>query len=190
MNKKLVLASLAASALAASVALTARSRDSRNPFDIFEQLLQNEFPTMMVLPSGMGELNPRHRTAETATEYIYEFDMPGRTNDEVNVEAEPESRLLHVSIKGRSSQHSENNKNGHVTRSYSSMHETSESFRLPPDADAKKLTASAENGLLTIRVGKMIMAENKGRIAIPVTSSVTSPESTSSAEAESESEAR
>lgn len=160
MNTRITLLTCAVACAAACTSVHAR----RDPFEAFERLWGMDIPAMMVMPNLTSHSAP---VSETENEFIYEYEVPGRSNDQITIEVDSETRMLHVTIAGRTSHHSEQTREGLVTRSHSSSsRQTEEAFRLPEKADLAKVSWNTQNGILQIRVGKRneLQASNRRTI--------------------------
>ena len=117
------------------------------------------------LPTRSGQTGfaaPRIDVSESADGYRISAEMPGAS--EADIEVEVSDGVL--SIKGEKARESEPEEARYHLRerSYDSYRRE---FRLPPTADAKKISAKFEDGLLNITVPKLAEAKaNSRRIAI------------------------
>jgi HSP20 family protein len=100
---------------------------------------------------------------ETEEAYVLTAELPGMTEQEVDLEVE--ENVLTIKGEKRSEREEKKEKNGHwhlVERSYGSF---ARSFTLPPAVDAGKIKAEFTNGVLTVHVPKRKEAAAR-RIAI------------------------
>ncbi|CAI9091608.1 OLC1v1026680C1 [Oldenlandia corymbosa var. corymbosa] len=86
---------------------------------------------------------------ETPEAYVLMADLPGLKKEEVKVEAE-EGRVLKLS----GERNRETEENGKYHRSERPDGKFLRKFRLPMDANMDAITASMENGVLTVTVPK------------------------------------
>src|SRR6185503_4706721 len=120
--------------------------------------LQNEvnrlFGTVFDAPAqGNGGTLRRWMPAmdlvETADHFVLRADLPGMSEEDVNIEVE--DRVLTVSGE-RKSEHSENKEGYHrVERAFGSF---SRSLTLPEGVDPEAVAASFDRGVLEIRIPK------------------------------------
>lgn len=98
---------------------------------------------------------------ETKDEYIFKMEVPGLSNDDINVELDDNT----LSIKGEKKGEKEVKKEDyHRIESYNGTF--SRSFSLPRNVDAKKINAFKNEGILELRIAK---AEEKKTKTIPIT---------------------
>jgi HSP20 family protein len=144
----------------------ARSRSvaSREPEDIFSELqrdvnsiFDNMWRGFSVPAAGNGgttRLHPTTDIAETDKEYEVTVELPGI--DEKDVEVTLANGVL--SIKGEKKfEREEKKKDYYVSeRSFGSFHR---SIRVPDDVDADKVSASFNQGVLTLKLPKQPEAQ-------------------------------
>lgn len=101
------------------------------------------------IDAGLSDWNPKADFVEKDKEYVVQADVPGADEKSVNVEID--DGVLTVS--GKRNYEHEDGKDGYkrIERSYGSF---SRSFVLPEDADAAKVTAGYEKGVLTVKIPK------------------------------------
>ena len=101
---------------------------------------------------------PAINVKETANEYIMEMAVPGLKKEWVRVNITNDG-LLHVAIENKM-EHKEENKDNHNERhihylrrefSYGNYEQ---SYTLPEDVNHEKISASVDNGILTIVIPK------------------------------------
>lgn len=97
-----------------------------------------------------GQLSPSCEMSENEKEYCLKFDLPGIKKDDVKIEVD--GSRLSVSAERREEKEAKE-KNG---RHYSEINygSYSRSFTLPSTVDDKKVDATFENGVLTVRLPK------------------------------------
>lgn len=105
---------------------------------------------------------------ETATEYLIVADTPGMTSNDVKVEMKGNNLCFSGERKEEHRQEDKDRKFYRLERSQSSF---SRSFRLPADADASKIKASCQDGVLKITVSKRAAADPAGGVRIDVAAS-------------------
>lgn len=117
----------------------------RNYDSLFNELFNNS-PSQVFSPSA--------NIKESETAYAIELAIPGFQKD--NFKIEVRDRILEVS----SVSESENEKDNYLRKefSYSSFSRT---FRLPRTVDADQISASYENGVLTLDLPKKEEAKAK-----------------------------
>jgi HSP20 family protein len=121
--------------------------------------LQNEmnrlFNTAFDAPATPGNGGAMRRWVpamdllETADHFVLRADLPGLTQDDVNIELEDST----LTVSGERKSEHEDKQEGYyrVERAFGSF---SRSLTLPKGIDADAVTASFENGVLEIRVPK------------------------------------
>lgn len=114
---------------------------------------------------------PRVDWKETPKGHVIKVDLPGLRKDQLNVELEPENRILRVSGK------TNNNNNRDQKAAGEHWHRVERScygkflrqFRLPENVDLDSVSASLDNGVLTISVSKLSPDRRiKGRKLVPI----------------------
>jgi HSP20 family protein len=113
------------------------------------RLFNTLFDTPTVATAPVRRFAPATDLIESDTHYILRADLPGLSEDDVNVELD--GSVLTVSGERRSA--SEDRRAGYhrVERSYGSFRR---SVRLPQGVDADAITASFDKGVLEITVPK------------------------------------
>lgn len=113
---------------------------------VFEDFWQ-DFPT--VTASSLPALSPRVEVEEKDKAFLVTAELPGLDEGDIDISIAEDS----LTIKGEKKTEAERDeKNVHVSeRSYGSFRR---SFRLPPEADADKITADFTKGVLSISVPK------------------------------------
>ena len=113
------------------------------------RLFNTLFDTPTVASAPSRRFAPATDLIESDSHYILRADLPGLSEDDVNVELD--GNVLTVSGERRSS--SEDRKAGYyrVERSYGSFRR---SVRLPEGVDAEAITATFDKGVLEITVPK------------------------------------
>jgi HSP20 family protein len=113
------------------------------------RLFNNLFDTPTVASAPARRFAPATDLIESDTHYILRADLPGVSEDDVNIELD--GNVLTVSGE-RKSEH-QDRKQGYyrVERSYGSFRR---SLRLPEGVDAEAITATFDKGVLEISVPK------------------------------------
>lgn len=103
-----------------------------------------------------GDLMPSVDIKEQDNAYLISAELPGMEEKDIDVEVQDDLLTLRGE---KRAEREEKDKGYHLTeRSYGSF---SRSFRLPPDADAAKASASFAKGVLSISVPKSAEAHSK-----------------------------
>jgi HSP20 family protein len=103
-----------------------------------------------------GDLTPAVDIKEQDQAYLITAELPGMEDKDVSVEVHDDLLTLHGE---KRAEREEKDKGYHLTeRSYGSF---ARSFRLPPDADAGKASASFTKGVLTVMVPRTAEATAK-----------------------------
>ncbi|KAL2525790.1 17.6 kDa class I heat shock protein 3 [Abeliophyllum distichum] len=131
-----------------------------NVFDPFSLDIWDPFEgfpfssTVAIVPSSSRETsafaNARIDWKETPEAHIFKADLPGLKKEEVKVEVE-EGGVLQISGERSKEQEEKNDKWHRVERSSGKFLRR---FRLPENAKTNQVTASMENGVLTVTVPK------------------------------------
>jgi len=100
--------------------------------------------------------NPSVDVAETSDEIEVKAEIPGVGKEDIDVTVE-NNRLM-ISGEKRQEQEEEGKNYYRTERCYGSFRRI---FTLPTQADADKVTASFENGVLTVKVPKTEVAKGK-----------------------------
>jgi HSP20 family protein len=113
------------------------------------RLFNNLFDTPTVASAPVRRFAPATDLIESGTHYILRADLPGVSEDDVNIELD--SNVLTVSGERKSAH--EDRKQGYyrVERSYGSFRR---SLRLPEGVDAEAIKATFDKGVLEISVPK------------------------------------
>ncbi len=118
----------------------------------FDRLFDSVFGSM---PSWSNS-RPAVDVRETDDEYQVEADLPGFTDEQIDVHVENE--LLVISAEANS-----DNENADENAKYLLRERTARSFRrsfaLPKDADANKIEARFQNGVLSLTLAKRAEAK-------------------------------
>ncbi len=103
-----------------------------------------------------GDLIPAVDIKEQDNSYLISAELPGMEDKDIAVEVQDDLLVLRGE---KRAEREEKDKGYHLTeRSYGSF---TRSFRLPPDADAGKASASFGKGVLNISVPKSAEAQGK-----------------------------
>jgi len=112
---------------------------------------------------------PRVDVKEDTDAYILEMDLPGKTENDINIELH--KNVLTIASEDKSAKEEKKEEKAEAKeaskylireRSYSKF---SRSFTLPDDVDGEKLTAKVTNGVLTVTMPRKEIAAPR-RIAI------------------------
>lgn len=103
-----------------------------------------------------GDLTPAVDIKEQDNSYLISAELPGIDDKDITVELQDDL----LTVRGeKHAQREEKDKSYHLTeRSYGSF---MRSFRLPPDVDAGKASATFSKGVLSISVPKSAQARSK-----------------------------
>ncbi len=113
--------------------------------DFFDEFFKSD-----LLPST-GKLSPAVDITEEKEKYVVKADMPGMKQEEVKVEVDDGVLRIYGERKSEREEKDEAKKYHYYERSYGSFERR---FVLPRDADAEKIDAKYENGVLTVFVPK------------------------------------
>jgi HSP20 family protein len=117
-----------------------------------DQLFNSFFPARGQQQEGGGSAlwAPRTDLAETDDAFVLAMDLPGIKSDDIEITFE--DGTLKVSGERNASREQESGQYHRIERSYGRFFR---SFRFGTNADPDKISASFDDGVLTIRVGKM-----------------------------------
>jgi len=136
--------------------LVTRNRDNdralRDPFSLARELLSWD-------PFHYGNRNaptfaPTFEVKETADQFIVRADMPGVVEKDVDISLH--NGVLSISGHRAAEERKEGESYYVYERQYGSF---SRSFALPDTADAEKIDARLENGVLAVSIGKKVEAK-------------------------------
>ena len=102
---------------------------------------------------------PAINVKESEKDYTVELAAPGLTKDDFNVNIDHDGNL-HIKIENKSNNKEENKKSHYLRRefSYSKYEQT---LLLPDDVEKNKISASVNNGVLTVDLPKIEKATEK-----------------------------
>lgn len=111
--------------------------------------------------------SPKVDISEGKDAYTLQMDMPGKTENDVNIELNNNVLTISSSEEKKSEKEEKSEKKGELKwllkeRSYCKF---SRSFTLPDDVDSENLSANVKNGVLTVNMPRKAIAAPK-RIAI------------------------
>jgi HSP20 family protein len=107
--------------------------------------------------TASGRVAPSVDISEDDSNYIVTAELPGTKREDVTIELEED--VLTIRGEKRSEREEKKEKRRFVERSYGTF---SRSFTLPANADPERITASFENGVLTVQIAKR--PETKPRV--------------------------
>ena len=113
----------------------------------FDKLFQSVFNTM----PGWTDHKPAVDIRATEDEYVVEADLPGFSDDQIDVRVEND--LLVISARDEENTKEDANEDSYMVRERR-MRSFYRSFALPKDADVGKIDATYRNGVLTLTVHK------------------------------------
>lgn len=138
-----------------------------NELSLFNSLINDVFgsearPTFYVA-------SPRVDVLENEDEYKLEMELPGRTENDVNIELDHDNLTISSKIEQTEEKESKAEKKAEKNKKYllQERHISSFSrrFSLPSDVDEESISASFKNGILTIDMKKKPVVKPK-KIAI------------------------
>ncbi len=100
--------------------------------------------------------SPSVDVAETKDEIVVKAEIPGVSKDDIDLTIE-NNRLM-ISGEKRQEEHEEGKNYYRTERSYGSFRRI---FNLPAQADAEKVSASYDDGVLTVKIPKSEVAKGK-----------------------------
>ena len=124
--------------------------------DEFDRAVERMMRGWLRGPEFDFDWNPSVDVAETADEIEVKAEIPGVTKDDIDVTVE-NNRLI-ISGEKRQEEEKEGKNYYRSERMYGSFRRI---FTLPSQADADKVKANFENGVLTVRIPKTEVAKGK-----------------------------
>ena len=106
--------------------------------------------------------SPRVNVSEDDDAYVLEMELPGRTENDVNIELNHDNLTISSKVedKKETKEDKDEKKRKYLIRE---CHQTSfsRSFSLPTDVDGEAITANFKNGVLSINMKKKAIATPK-----------------------------
>ena len=137
-----------------------------NELSLFDSLFNNTMDS--VFNNYRTVSVPKVDVKETENAYSLDMELPGRTENDVNIELD-HNTLTISSKKEETTEKSEgtekNNNSGKWLIRERRTSEFSRSFRLPEDVDNENVKATFKNGILNVMMPRKVLATPK-RIAI------------------------
>ena len=121
-----------------------------NDFSIFDTLFNNVMADNACLYAKTS--TPRVDVLEQKDAYTLEMELPGRSENDVNIEVDYKNLKI-SSVKEEAKNDSENEKPKYVLRERGSR-DFERNFILPEDVDTESIKANFKNGILTINMAK------------------------------------
>lgn len=121
-----------------------------NDFSIFDTLFNNVMADNACLYAKNS--TPRVDVLEQKDAYTLEMELPGRSENDVNIEVDYKNLKI-SSVKEEAKNDSENEKPKYVLRERGSR-DFERNFILPEDVDTESIKANFKNGILTINMAK------------------------------------
>ena len=134
------------------------ARRNQNVSNWLNNWFNDNFFDTSLMPN-MSATAPAVNVKENATTYTMEVAAPGLKKDMVKMNIDKDG-YLNVSIEQKADKKDEKKEEHYLRRefSYSSY---SQSYALPEDADAEKISAEVSNGVLKIEIPKVAKEEKK-----------------------------
>ena len=131
-----------------------------NELSLFDSLFNNTMDS--VFNNYRTVSVPKVDVKETENAYSLDMELPGRTENDVNIELD--HNTLTISSKKEETTEKNNNSGKWLIRERRTS-EFSRSFRLPEDVDNENVKATFKNGILNVMMPRKALATPK-RIAI------------------------
>ncbi len=131
----------------------------QHQFNSFSDLIENIFNGVEDLSAGQMGRFPAANIRETAEAFLIDIIVPGRTKEDIKIHQEKDSLVVSSEVK-------QPNEGETYRRTEFKLSPFKRSFRLPETADREHITASFENGILTISIGKKEEARVQREISI------------------------
>lgn len=107
--------------------------------------------------------SPRVDVSEDDKSYLLEMELPGRTENDINIELD--QNKLSISSKDNNKEKKEDSKTSKYLLKERRYGNFERNFALPKDVDPEMITANFKNGILSISMAKKAIAAPK-KIAI------------------------
>jgi HSP20 family protein len=130
-----------------------------NWFNEMDDLFQNFSPALKT-SVRRNAFSPQVDVQETEKEYLFQFDLPGLSEKELELKVA--GRELTVSGERKIEEATDKTKRHRSERSFGGFER---SFVLPEDVNSEKTEAAFQNGVLTVRIPK---SESAGPKTIPI----------------------
>ena len=108
---------------------------------------------------------PKVDVKEEKDSYLLEMDLPGKTDNDINIELDRNVLTISSQTKSEKEEKTEAKTAGKYLIKERSYSKFSRSFTLPEDVDSENLSAKVTNGVLTVTMPRKAIATPK-RIAI------------------------
>ncbi|MDD7612559.1 MAG: Hsp20/alpha crystallin family protein [Spirochaetales bacterium] len=108
---------------------------------------------------------PKVDVKEEKDSYLLEMDLPGKTDNDINIELDRNVLTISSQTKSEKEEKAEAKTAGKYLIKERSYSKFSRSFTLPEDVDSENLSAKVTNGVLTVTMPRKAIATPK-RIAI------------------------
>jgi HSP20 family protein len=153
--------------------LTRRTNNDLSSWDPFREMddfssrLSRFFGREPLASSGLSDWTPRANVHETSAGYEIQAELPQVKREDVNVTVE--NGVLTISGERRYERKEDGNGNTNkVHRIETAYGSFVRSFSLPDDADASKIDAKYDNGMLEVKVARMAGRTPSGTRTIPI----------------------
>lgn len=103
---------------------------------------------------------PRVDVKEDESTYTFEMDLPGRCENDVNIELDHDKLSIASAVEETKEEKKEKSKTKYLLKERTCRN-FERSFRLPEDVDADSISANFKNGVLTISMNKKAIAAPK-----------------------------
>ena len=128
-------------------------------FDAIQNQLFRNFPDLT--PTSNEGYRPQVNTLEQETAYLLDVDLPGISKESINIDVKDRE----LTISGERTLKSEHTKDDYL-KIESMYGKFSRVFTLPDDADAENITATSNNGVLSVSISKLEEVDNHYTISI------------------------
>lgn len=126
-------------------------REMQKQIDRLDRIFEEFTPWTGASEFGMaGTINPRCDMTEDTNNYFLKFEIPGIPKD--NIKVEVNNNVLVVSAERKEEKKKEEERKYYSEFSYGSYYRA---MTLPTAVDEKKIDASYENGVLSVRLPKI-----------------------------------
>lgn len=133
--------------------LNPAKKDALSFFDVMDSIMGKD---MFELPTRYKDIMPAANVREEEGTYLLELAIPGLGKEDIKIEVN--GQLLTVSYEKEGQ--SEEKKDTFIRREFGHR-SFKRSFTLPETADQENITASYENGVLSLSIAKKAIAQPK-----------------------------
>ncbi|XP_024365060.1 18.1 kDa class I heat shock protein [Physcomitrium patens] len=134
-----------------------------DPFETTDALIDSIYnhPGLSLARSLQGVTSTSVDWKETATEHVIKADVPGLSKNEIKVEVDDTQRVLRINGERRKEEERQTDE-WHVLERGDARY--LRQLALPENANLDQITASVDNGVLTVTMPKLQAQQSKSRV--------------------------